>query len=87
MKVLFYLFLTFILIYFTFIFFWYLYPARIFGIKYNVVSSLKLNDFNKGPYLFVVDHTEPSNTDIMIMSEELHNCLEPEKFKNVIWDS
>ena len=73
MKRVYYIILTFIFIYFALIFLWVLYPAGIFGLKYNVVSRLKLKDLDKGPHLFIVDHSDPPHTDIMIMSQEVHN--------------
>jgi len=80
MKKVYYVILIFILLYSFLIFLWVLYPASIFGLKYNVTSRLKFKDLNKGPYLFIVDHRDPPHTDIMIMSQEVHNSKNPEKF-------
>lgn len=61
------------LIYLIAIITWYNYPSSIWGLKYKNTGDLKLKDLNKGPYLFVVDHEDPPHTDIMIMSQEIHN--------------
>jgi len=72
--------LVLIILYLTVIYIWYLYPSGFWGIKYKNTGDIKINDLKDNPYLFIIDHSEPAFTDIMIMSEEIHNHSDSDKF-------